>query len=151
MVPLSNLVRLEEGISPRELNHFDQRRSATISANLADGYALGEALTYLEGIARDILPLTATIDYNGQSREFKQASASLLFVFALAIMFIYLVLAAQFESFRDPLTIMLTVPLSMAGALAALDRSEEHTSELPSLLRISYAFFCLQKQTRTLP
>src|SRR3546814_7243804 len=120
MVPLSNLVRLEEGISPRELNHFDQRRSATISANLADGYALGEALTYLEGIARDILPLTATIDYNGQSREFKQASASLLFVFALAIMFIYLVLAAQFESFRDPLTIMLTVPLSMAGALAAL-------------------------------
>ena len=120
MVPLSNLVRLEEGISPRELNRFDQRRSATITANLADGYALGEALGYLEDIARDVLPASAAIDYNGQSREFKQASSSLVFVFALAIVFIYLVLAAQFESFRDPLTIMLTVPLSMAGALAAL-------------------------------
>ncbi|MET4697900.1 multidrug efflux pump [Constrictibacter sp. MBR-5] len=120
MVPLSNLVRIEEGIAPRELNHFDQRRSATISANLADGYALGEALGFLEGIARDVLPATAAIDYNGQSREFKQASSSLVFVFALALVFIYLVLAAQFESFRDPLTIMLTVPLSMAGALAAL-------------------------------
>ncbi len=120
MVPLSNLVTIVETIAPRELNHFDQRRSATIKANLAPGYAVGEALEYLEEIARELLPPTAQIDYSGQSREFKQATSSLWLVFGLALAFIYLVLAAQFESFRDPLTIMLTVPLSMAGALATL-------------------------------
>ena len=120
MVSLANLVRVQETIAPKELNHFDQRRSATITANLAPGYALGEALTFLERIAGEMLPPDAQIDYNGISREFKQASASLFLVFALALAFIYLVLAAQFESFRDPLTIMLTVPLSIAGALGAI-------------------------------
>ena len=120
MVPLSNLVRVEEGIAPKELNHFDQRRSATITANLAPGYALGQALEFLEQTAQELLPPDVQIDYNGISREFKQASSSLLLTFGLALAFIYLVLSAQFESFRDPFTIMLTVPLSMAGALATL-------------------------------
>src|SRR5690606_32426520 len=120
MVPLSNLVTIVETIAPRELNHFDQRRSATIKANLAPGYAVGEALEYLEEIARELLPPTAQIDYSGPSAEFRQATSGLWLVFGLALAFIYLVLAAQFESFRDPLTIMLTVPLSMAGALATL-------------------------------
>ncbi len=120
MVPLANFVRVDETTAPRELNHFNQRRSATISATTVPGYALGEALDWLEGVARELLPAGASIDYTGQSREFKESSASLFLTFGLALAFIYLVLSAQFESFRDPLTIMLTVPLSIAGALAAL-------------------------------
>ncbi|MCP5152908.1 MAG: efflux RND transporter permease subunit [Ectothiorhodospiraceae bacterium] len=120
MIPLANLVRLEETTAPRELNHFNQRRSATITATLVPGYALGEALVFLEDVAREVLPGGTTLDYGGQSREFKTSSASLGLTFGLALAFIYLVLAAQFESFRDPFIIMLTVPLSIAGALGAL-------------------------------
>ena len=120
MVPLASLVRVRETVSPRELNHFGQRRSVTISANLASGFAVGEALAYLEEAAGRVLPAGYAIDYDGQSREFKTSSASLALTFVLALAFIYLVLAAQFESFRDPFIIMLTVPLSMTGALAAL-------------------------------
>ena len=120
MVPLANLVQVRETVSPRELNHFGQRRSVTISANLAPDFALGEALVFLEQTAARVLPAGYAIDYDGQSREFKTSSASLALTFVLALAFIYLVLAAQFESFRDPFIIMLTVPLSMTGALAAL-------------------------------
>jgi multidrug efflux pump len=120
MISLENLVSVRETISPRELNHFGQRRAVTITANLAPGYTLGEALTYMDGVANQILKPGYAVDYNGQSREFRQSSSSLAFTFALALAFIYLVLAAQFESFRDPFIIMLTVPLSMAGALLAL-------------------------------
>jgi multidrug efflux pump len=120
MVPLDSLVRVDETVSPRELNHFGQRRAVTISANLAPGYAMGEALTYMEGVADRILPSGYAVDYNGQSREFKVSSSSLALTFVLALAFIYLVLAGQFESFRDPFIIMLTVPLSMTGALLAL-------------------------------
>ncbi|NMF91134.1 efflux RND transporter permease subunit [Aromatoleum petrolei] len=120
MVPLANLVKVHDRVSPRELNHFGQRRSVTISANLAPDFAMGEALEWLEGAAGRILPAGYAIDYDGQSREFKTSSASLALTFVLALAFIYLVLAAQFESFRDPFIIMLTVPLSMTGALAAL-------------------------------
>ena len=120
MVPLDSLVRVGETVSPRELNHFGQRRAVTISANLAPGYAMGEALTYMEGVAGRILPSGYAVDYNGQSREFKVSSSSLALTFVLALAFIYLVLAGQFESFRDPFIIMLTVPLSMTGALLAL-------------------------------
>ena len=120
MVPLSSLVTSRVAVAPRELNHFGQRRSATITANLAPGYSLGEALGYMEGIVRQELPLGAALDYNGISREFRVSAAGLYFTFLLALGFIYLVLAAQFESFRDPFIIMLTVPLSMTGALAAL-------------------------------
>jgi multidrug efflux pump len=120
MVQLSNLVTVSETVAPRELNHFNQLRSATITANIAPGSSLGEALAFLEQTAKDALPASALIDYNGQSREFKEASAGIYLTFALALGFIYLVLSAQFESFKDPFVIMLTVPLSITGGLLAL-------------------------------
>jgi multidrug efflux pump len=120
MIALDNLVDLDETVAPRELNHFGQRRAVTITANLAPNYTMGEALNYLDGLAVEMLKPGYAADYNGQSREFRQSSSSLAITFVLALAFIYLVLAAQFESFRDPFIIMLTVPLSMAGALLAL-------------------------------
>ena len=120
MIPLANLVSIDETVSPRELNHFGQRRAVTITANLTPGYTMGEALKFMEEVAGKALPAGYAIDYAGQSREFKTSSASLALTFVLALAFIYLVLAAQFESFRDPFIIMLTVPLSMTGALLAL-------------------------------
>ncbi|MCK6390800.1 MAG: efflux RND transporter permease subunit [Azonexus sp.] len=120
MISLDNLLDVRETIAPRELNHFGQRRAVTITANLAPGYTLGEALTAMDAIAAQVLKPGYAVDYNGQSREFRQSSSSLALTFGLALAFIYLVLAAQFESFRDPFIIMLTVPLSMAGALLAL-------------------------------
>jgi multidrug efflux pump len=120
MISLDNLVDVSETIAPRELNHFGQRRAVTITANLAPGYTMGEALSFMDGIANQILKPGYAVDYNGQTREFRQSSSSLGLTFTLALAFIYLVLAAQFESFRDPFIIMLTVPLSMAGALLAL-------------------------------
>jgi multidrug efflux pump len=120
MVQLSNIVKVVETVAPKELKRFNQLRSVTISANLAPGFALGEALSYLENTARQVLPPTVQTDVNGQSRDFRAAGQSLALVFVMALAFIYLVLAAQFESFRDPLIILLTVPLSMAGALGAL-------------------------------
>ena len=120
MISLDNLVSVSESIAPRELNHFGQRRAVSITANLAPNYTLGEALNYMEGVAGQLLGAGYAVDYNGQSREFRQSSSSLAMTFGLALAFIYLVLAAQFESYRDPLIIMLTVPLSIAGALLAL-------------------------------
>ncbi len=119
MVPLANLVTMRETVTPRELNHFNKLRSATITATLATGYTLGDALDFLQAEARK-LPASILYDLDGQSREFRKASGGLYVTFLLALAFIYLVLAAQFESFIDPLIIMLTVPLSMAGALLAL-------------------------------
>jgi multidrug efflux pump len=120
MVQLSNIVKVRETVAPRDLRRFNQLRAATISANLAPGTTLGDALAYLEQVADQTLPNTIQTDYGGQSREFRDSSQSLILIFVLAILFIYLVLAAQFESFVDPFIIMLTVPLSMTGALAAL-------------------------------
>jgi len=123
MVPLSSLVAVRESVAPRELNHFGQRRAATITALLAPGYTLGEALKSIEDAARRQLPPGYALDYNGISREFRVSTGGLYFTFLLALAFIYLVLSAQFESFRDPFIIMLTVPLSMTGALLALKLS----------------------------
>jgi multidrug efflux pump len=120
MVSLANLVRIEEAVAPQELNHFDQLRAATITANVADGHSLGEALAFVDTVAAEVLPGTAQTDYAGQSREFRESGAEIYLTFLLALMFIYLVLAAQFESFIDPFIILLTVPLSIAGGLAAL-------------------------------
>ncbi|MFB0936488.1 MAG: efflux RND transporter permease subunit, partial [Propionivibrio sp.] len=120
MIPLANLIKVDETVSPRELNHFGQRRAVIITANLAPGYTMGEALTFMEQTANKVLTPGYAIDYSGQSREFRTSSSSLAITFVLALAFIYLVLAAQFESFRDPFIIMLTVPLSMTGALLAL-------------------------------
>ncbi|MGH6943327.1 MAG: efflux RND transporter permease subunit, partial [Geminicoccaceae bacterium] len=120
MVPMSNIIRVQERVAPKELNHFNKLRSATITATLAPGATLGDALASLQDAARRVLPGSAQTDLAGQSREFKESSASLYVTFLLALGFIYLVLSAQFESFIDPLIIMFTVPLSMAGALATL-------------------------------
>ncbi|MCB1379288.1 MAG: efflux RND transporter permease subunit [Alphaproteobacteria bacterium] len=120
MVQLSNVVKVRETVSPRDLRRFNQLRAITIEANLAPGYTLGEAIAAVEQAARDVLPDGTSTDLTGQSREFRDASSNLAFIFLLALAFIYLVLAAQFESFRDPVMIMFTVPLSMTGALGAL-------------------------------
>ena len=120
MIPLSALITIREVVVPRELNHFGQRRSATITANLSSTYALGEALDFLDGTAKKVLKPGYATDLDGTSREFRKSSDSLTLVFVLALVFIFLVLAAQFESFVDPFVILLSVPLSMAGALLAL-------------------------------
>ncbi|MDH4426707.1 MAG: efflux RND transporter permease subunit [Acidovorax sp.] len=120
MIPLSSLVNVKESVSPRELNHFGQRRSATITANLSPDYSLGEALNFMDATAAKVLKPGYTTDLNGTSREFKSSQGALGIVFVLALVFIFLVLAAQFESFIDPLVIMVSVPLSMIGALLAL-------------------------------
>jgi multidrug efflux pump len=120
MIPLSAVVLIRETVSPRELNHFGQRRAVTLSANLADDFSLGEALKVLDDLAKSHLPPGYATDYVGVSREFHQTSNALAFGFVLALLFIYLVLAAQFESWKDPFIILLTVPLSMTGALMAL-------------------------------
>jgi multidrug efflux pump len=120
MVQLTSIVSSRESVAPKELNRFNQFRSATITANLAPGFALGEALAIMEQAAAKVLPATAKYDYSGISREFRESGSSLYFIFLLALCFIFLVLAAQFESFVDPLIIMCTVPLSLTGALLAL-------------------------------
>ena len=120
MIPLSSLVKVREAVAPRELNHFNQRRSVSITANLAPGYSLGEALDFLDNKAQELLPQGYTTELNGVSREFRSSSGALGLVFVLALLFIFLVLSAQFESFVDPFVIMLSVPLSMVGALLAL-------------------------------
>jgi multidrug efflux pump len=120
MIPLSALVKVRETVSPRELNHFGQRRSVTITANLAPDYSLGEALKFMDATAAKVLKTGYSTDLGGTSREFRNSQGALAIVFALALIFIFLVLAAQFESFVDPLVIMLSVPLSMIGALLAL-------------------------------
>jgi multidrug efflux pump len=120
MIQLANLIRVEETVAPRELNHFNQLRAVTITANLGEGYTLGQALKVLGDAADKVLPKTAQVDYGGQSREFTESSGAIYVTFALALAFIYLVLSAQFESFRNPFIIMLTVPLSITGGLLAL-------------------------------
>ncbi|MDO8718607.1 MAG: efflux RND transporter permease subunit, partial [Polaromonas sp.] len=120
MIPLSSLVKVSESVSPRELNHFGQRRSVSITASLAGDYSLGEALSFMDQTAAKVLKTGYSTDLNGTSREFRNSQGALVIVFALALLFIFLVLAAQFESFIDPLVIMLSVPLSMIGALLAL-------------------------------
>jgi multidrug efflux pump len=120
MIPLSNIVTIEETVAPKELNRFNKLRASTISGFLAPGVPLGAAVQFIENAARQVLPPDVVIDYTGPSRELKESSSELFFILLLALGFIYLVLAAQFESFIDPFIIMLTVPLSATGALLAL-------------------------------
>ena len=120
LIPLSNLTRLEDQAGPGQLNRYNRLRAVTISANLAPGYTLGDALEYLEDIVRSSLPITAQIDYRGESRDLKESSGALLFTFGVALFVVFLVLAAQFESFVHPLVIMVTVPLAIAGGLFGL-------------------------------
>ncbi|MDP6013298.1 MAG: efflux RND transporter permease subunit [Alphaproteobacteria bacterium] len=120
LISLSSLVTVSEAAGPKELNRVDRMRAVTISTSLAPGYTLGEALSYLDALARDRLPGEARITYGGQSREFRDSSSSLLLTFILAIIIIYLVLGAQFESFIHPFIILLSVPLAVTGALGTL-------------------------------
>jgi multidrug efflux pump len=120
LMQLGNLVRIEERVAPQELNHFNQLRAAHLTANLAPGVGLGDVLAALDQAAREELPVGTQVDYGGLSREYRNASGGIYMTFVLALAFIYLVLAAQFESFRSPFIIMFTVPLSIAGGLGAL-------------------------------
>jgi len=120
LIPLSNLVRVTETAESTSLNRYNRVRAITLEANLADDLPLGEALAYLNALAAEHLPEQAIIDYKGQSADFQESGQGILFVFLLGIAVVYLVLAAQFESWVHPLVIMLTVPLAMAGALLGL-------------------------------
>lgn len=120
LVQLATVVNVNETVAPKELNHFNRVRSATISASLAPGVDLGTALDDLDRIAESDLPPAIDRDLYGQSREFRESSSALYFLFLFAVVFIFLVLAAQFESFIHPLTILLSVPLAVVGALVSL-------------------------------
>jgi multidrug efflux pump len=120
LVQLANVVQVRESVAPKELNHFNRVRSATFTANLAPGTSLGQALNDLDRVAATQLPRGMKRELSGQSREFRESSGKLYFTFGFAIVFIYLVLAAQFESFVHPFTILLSVPLAVVGALASL-------------------------------
>ena len=120
LIPLSNLVSVKEFADSSSLNRYNRVRAITIQANLADGLVLGEALAYMDNLARENLPERVVIDYKGQSQDYKNAGQSIAFVFLLGILVVYLVLAAQFESYINPLVIMLTVPLAMAGGLLGI-------------------------------
>jgi multidrug efflux pump len=120
LVQLDNLVSLTEQSSPPALYRFDRYVSATVSAGLAPGYTLGDGIAAMRGIADGVLDETFSSALDGPSKDFAESSSSLIFAFILALIIIYLVLAAQFESFRDPFIIMFTVPLALAGALFSL-------------------------------
>lgn len=120
LIQLDNLVRVVEKSTPPQLYRFNRFVSATVSANLADGVTIGAGLDEMDKIAAEVLDDTYATDVTGPSKEFRESSNSLLFAFIFALVLIYLVLAAQFESFADPLTIMFTVPLAIFGALATL-------------------------------
>jgi multidrug efflux pump len=120
LVPLANVVNVEKTVAPKELNHYNRIRSAKLSASLIPGITIGQALDDLDRIAKEKLTQGIKREYAGQSLEYKTSSSALYFMFLLAIIFIYLVLSAQFESFVDPFTILLSVPLAVFGALLTL-------------------------------
>ena len=120
MVALADLIKVEEKTAAPVINHFQRLRSVTIYAKVADGYSFGDALDAISKTAKEILPEGTKIDWEGETRSYFEEQSNMFLVFALALAFIYLVLSAQFESFVDPLVIMLSVPLSMLGALITL-------------------------------
>ena len=120
LIPLSNLVTLDEFADSGTLNRYNRMRAITIEANLANGYTLGEALDYLDGVVAEKLPEAVTVGYKGESLDYKESGKSVLFIFMLALIVVYLVLAAQFESFVHPFVLLLTVPFALLGALLGL-------------------------------
>jgi multidrug efflux pump len=120
MIQLQNLASVTETVAAKELNHFNKLRSATVSAGLAPGYAMGEAIGWMEDALAEVAP-EALYDLGGQSREFRESATGALVLMGLALIFIYLVLAAQFESFIDPFIILVSVPLAMFGAFLCLN------------------------------
>jgi multidrug efflux pump len=120
LIPLASLVTLAETAGPRELKRFDQLRAITLIGGLAPGYSLGDALAYMDRVIAEELPQGVVVNYNGESLEYKRSGNTIYFTFLLALVVCFLVLAAQFESFRHPLIIMGTVPLAIAGGLLGL-------------------------------
>ncbi|MDP6436096.1 MAG: efflux RND transporter permease subunit [Gammaproteobacteria bacterium] len=120
LIPLSNLVTTEDTAGSGRLNRYNRLRALTISATPVPGYALGDALEFLEDVVRSELPTTARVDYKGESLEYKESAGATYFTFGIALLVVFLVLAAQFESFVHPLIIMVTVPLALAGGLLGL-------------------------------
>ncbi len=121
MIQLSNLVSLEEKTTPPQLFRYNRYVSATVSASLAEGKTVGDGIEAMDAVAARVLDPTFSTDLSGTSKEFRDSSSSLFFAFLMALALIYLVLAGQFESFRDPFIIMFTVPLAVAGAVLSLD------------------------------
>ena len=120
LVQLDNLITMSEQSNPPQLYRFNRYVSATVSAGTSNGVSLGQGIDAMKGIAKEVLTDQYTTDLSGPSKEFEESSSTLLFAFILALLLVYLILAAQFESFKDPLIIMLTVPLALAGAILAL-------------------------------
>ncbi|MCH6255213.1 efflux RND transporter permease subunit [Puniceicoccaceae bacterium K14] len=120
LIPLSNLVKLSEYGAAETLSRYNRVRAITLESNLEDGYSLGEALAHLDGLVREHLPTEAVVDYKGESRDFVTSGNSMIFVFLLGLAVVFLVLAAQFESYVHPFVIMLTVPLATGGGLLGL-------------------------------
>jgi multidrug efflux pump subunit AcrB len=120
LVQLDNLVDVAEVSSPPQLYHYNRYSSATVSAGLAPGKTIGDGIKAMKDISAKLLDDSFSTSLTGASRDFEESSSNILFAFLLALLLIYLVLAAQFESFRDPLVIMITVPLALAGALLSL-------------------------------
>jgi multidrug efflux pump len=142
LIPLANFVELRSFADSSTLNRYNRLRAITISANLAEGYSLGEALAYLRGVVDDDLGGAPGVAFKGQSREFVEASGALLFTFGISLLLVYLVLAAQFESFVQPLVILLTVPLAVFGGLAGLwffDQSLNIYSQIALVILIGLA------------
>ena len=120
LVPLDAVTHIDERVGPRQLNHYNRVRSFTLSASMAPGFTLGQALDSLNAAAAKVLPPGSTVELAGESREFSESGSALYFAFALALVFVFMVLAAQFESLLHPFTVLLAVPLAVTGALAAL-------------------------------
>jgi multidrug efflux pump len=120
LVPLANLITMHEVLQPSGLSHYQKLRAAEVRANLTSGYSQGEGLKYIQEEAKKILPQHMQLTYGGQSRQYFEAGHQMLFTFLFALMFIFLILAVQFESFRSPFIVLFTVPLSLFGALVAL-------------------------------
>ena len=120
LIPLSNLVSITEFADSNSLNRYNRVRAITLEANLAEGYALNDAVTFLNGLVSEHLPEDAIVDYKGQTRDLQNSESSIIFVMLLGLAVVFLALAAQFESFRHPLSIMFTVPIAIAGGLFGL-------------------------------
>ncbi len=120
LIPISNIVDIKEYGAAQTLSRYNRIRSITLEGSVAEGYTVGEALAYLEEVVRTKLPSEAIIDYKGQSRDYMNSSSSMIFIFLLGLSVVFLVLAAQFESWIHPFIIMLTVPLAMGGGLLGL-------------------------------
>jgi multidrug efflux pump len=120
LVPLDAVTRVEERVGPRQLNHYNRVRSFTLSASMAPGFTLGQALDSLNAAAAEVLPAGSTVELAGESREFRESGSALYFAFAIALVFVFMVLASQFESVVHPFTVLLAVPLAVTGALGAL-------------------------------